>query len=72
MYELIPYIEPKKVFMYELISYIEPKKVFMYELISYIEPYMSVNHRFMIYLMHRAYSMSIAHYELSSFFWLYV
>ena len=40
MYELIPYIEPKKVFMYELISYIEPKKVFMYELISYIEPYM--------------------------------
>ena len=48
MYELIPYIEPKKVFMYELISYIEPKKVFMYELISYIEPYMSVKHRFMI------------------------
>ena len=61
MYELIPYIEPKKVFMYELISYIEPKKVFMYELISYIEPYMSVNQRFMIYLMHRAFFMSIAH-----------
>ena len=38
MYELIPYIEPKKIFMYELISYIEQKKVFMYELISYIEP----------------------------------
>ena len=72
MYELIPYIEPKKVFMYELISYIEPKKVFMYELISYIEPYMSINQRFMIYLMHRAFFMSIAHYELSSFFWLYV
>ena len=72
MDELISYMEPKKVFMHELISYIEPKKVFMYELISYIEPYMSVNHRFMIYLMHRAYFMSIAHYELSSFFWLYV
>ena len=72
MYELIPYIEPKKVFMYELISYIEPKKVFMYELISYIEPYMSVNHRFMIYLMHRACFMSIARFELCSIFWHYV
>ena len=61
MHELISYIEQKKVFMYELISYIEPKKVFMYELISYIEPYMSVNQRFMIYLMHRAFFMSIAH-----------
>ena len=40
----------------------------MYELISYIEPYMSVNHRFIIYFMHRAFFMSIAHYELSSFF----
>ena len=61
MYELIPYIQPKKVFMYELISYIEPKKDFMYEPISYIEPNMSVNPRFMIYLMHRAFYMSIAH-----------
>ena len=72
MHELISYMEPKKVFMYELISYIEPKKVFMYELISYIEQNMSVNHRFMIYIMHIACFISIARYELCSIFWLYV